>query len=173
MQTGPYLQPLSRETLAGGTANTAPEARLDVSAARLLGDPFSRAFFDVRVFLPFAPPYLSSSMSAVFNRHEQEKQRKYQQRVLDVEMSTFTPLVFSTAGGMGRAAKANIKRLASLLADKYKTPNTTTINWLFCHYAFSLLRASIMCLRGACNNKAFRMAGLLIVAAECHLPEED
>ena len=173
VQTEPYLQPLSGETLAGRTANTAPEARLDVSAAGLWGDRFSRAFFDVRVFHPFARSYRSSSLSAVFNRHEQEKRRQYQQRVLDVEMSTFTPLVFSTAGGMGRAAKATIQRLASLLADKYKTPYTTTINWLRCRYAFSLLRASIMCLRGARNNKAFRMAVPLLAAAECHIPEED
>ena len=112
-------------------------------------------------------------MSAVFNRHEQEKRRQYQQRVLDVEMSTFTPLVFSTAGGMGRTAKATIQRLASLLAGKYKTPYTTTINWLRCRYAFSLLRVSIMCLHGARNNKAFRMAVPLLVAVEFHIPEED
>ena len=112
-------------------------------------------------------------MSAVFNRHEQQERRQYQQRVLDVEMSTFTPLVFSMAGGMGRAAKATIQRLASLLTDKYKTPYTTTINWLRCRYALSLLRASIMCLCGARNNKAFHMAVLLLVAEECHIPEED
>ena len=32
---------------------------------------------------------------------ENEKKRKYNQRVLDVEMGTFTPLVFGTNGGMG------------------------------------------------------------------------
>ena len=31
---------------------------------------------------------------------EEEKKRKYQQRVLDVEMGSFTPLVFGTNGGM-------------------------------------------------------------------------
>ena len=37
----------------------------------------------------------------VFKEQEEEKKRKYQQRVLDVEMGSFTPLVFGTNGGMG------------------------------------------------------------------------
>ena len=34
-----------------------------------------------------------------------EKKRKYQQRVLDVEMGSFTPLVFGTNGWIGADCK--------------------------------------------------------------------
>ena len=36
-----------------------------------------------------------------------------------MEHGSFTPLVFSAAGGMGTAATVTCKRLTSLLADKY------------------------------------------------------
>ena len=38
--------------------------------------------------------------STNFKEQEEEKKRKYQQRVLDDEMGSFTPLVFGTNGGM-------------------------------------------------------------------------
>lgn len=39
--------------------------------------------------------------------------RKYQQRVLNVEMGTFTPLVFGTNGGMGIESQVFLKNLAN------------------------------------------------------------
>ena len=49
---------------------------------------------------------------------EWEKQQKYEQHIREVEMGSFTPLVFSTCGGMGRAANVFFKRLASLVSSK-------------------------------------------------------
>ena len=46
---------------------------------------------------------------------EEEKKRKYQQRVLDVEMGSFTHLVFGTNGGIGAHCKCFLKRLAEKL----------------------------------------------------------
>ena len=54
----------------------------------------------------------------VFKGHENEKKRKYQQWVLDVEMGTFTPLVFRTNGGMGSNCKMFLEQLAGKLAEK-------------------------------------------------------
>ena len=39
--------------------------------------------------------------STIFKEQEEEKKRKYQQRVLDVEMGSFAPLVFGTNGWNG------------------------------------------------------------------------
>ena len=39
-----------------------------------------------------------------------------------IEHGTFSPLVFSAAGGMGTAATVTYKRLASLLATKHSQP---------------------------------------------------
>ena len=43
--------------------------------------------------------------------------RKYQKRVLDVEMGSFTPLVFRTNGGMGADCICFLKRLAEKLSE--------------------------------------------------------
>ena len=40
--------------------------------------------------------------------------------VLNVEKASFTPLVFSTTGGMGKECKALNKRLAQKISEKTK-----------------------------------------------------
>ena len=85
---------------------------------------------------------------------EQEKRRQYEMRIREVDRGTFTPLVFSTAGGADPAAGAFLKRLASLLAAKKDLPYAMTIGWLRCRLPFALLRASILCLRGSRSTKA-------------------
>ena len=46
--------------------------------------------------------FISLSIPAMYISHEIEKKRKYNSRVLNVEKAAFTPLVFSTTGGMGK-----------------------------------------------------------------------
>jgi len=43
-------------------------------------------------------------LSAAYHKHEQEKHRAYEEKVQEVDHSCFTHLVFSTSGGMGKAA---------------------------------------------------------------------
>ena len=107
------------------------------------------AFFDVRVFNSLAPSNRSSSLSATYRRHEQEKRHAYEERVREVEHGCFTPLVFSTAGGMGKAATVAYKRLAHLLSARRDTPYPMMMDWLHCSLSFSLLKLSIMCIRGS------------------------
>ena len=54
----------------------------------------------LKCFNPNASSYKASSLSSLYRRFEKEKQRKYEQRIREVEMGCFTPLVFSTFGGM-------------------------------------------------------------------------
>ena len=55
--------------------------------------------------------------STISKAQEEEKKRKYQQRVLDVEMGSFTPLVFRTNGGMGADCICFLKRLPEKLSE--------------------------------------------------------
>ena len=64
-------------------------------------------------------------------------------------MGSFTPLVFSTFGGMGGAATTVYKRLASLLSAKRDQSYDLVMSWLRCSISFSLLRSAITCLREA------------------------
>ena len=71
----------------------------------------------------------------------------YDQRIREVEHGSFSPLVFSTAGGMGPTVV--YKRIASMLAQKYDQAYSKTLHWVCCKLSYSLLRSAIMCLRGA------------------------
>ena len=76
-------------------------ARLDIHA-RGLWERHRSAFFDVRVCHPNAVSYRDLEQQQIHRIHENEK--KLSKRVLDVEHGTFTPLVITTTGGMGKRA---------------------------------------------------------------------
>ena len=78
-----------------------------------------------------------------------KKEGQYDQRVREVEHGSFTPLVFTAMGGMGKAAKVAYGRIAALIAVKRDQPYSQVIGWMRCVLSFSLLRSAIMCLRGA------------------------
>ena len=120
----PVLQEITGEELNRG-ANIAPGARLDVHA-RGFWDRQQNSFFDVRVCHPNADSYRELSPKQIFQLHENEKKRQYSMRVLEVEQGTFTPLVFTSTGGMADECKRFHSRLAELLALK-KGNNPKTI----------------------------------------------
>ena len=82
-----------------------------------------------------------------------DKQRMYEQRIRDVEMGSFTPLVFSTFGGMGSAATVAYKRLASMLSTQRGQSYSSVVSWIRYSTSFSLLRSAVTCLRGARSHR--------------------
>ena len=149
VQAEPHLQTLTGETMVLRTANTEPGARLDISACGVWGGRFERTFFDVRVFNPSAQSNLATSLQSTYRRHEMEKKRHYEQRVLKIECASFTPLVMSATGGMGSIARTFYSRLASMLSKKQGTSYSKTVEWIRCKLSFALLRTSILCIRGS------------------------
>jgi hypothetical protein len=145
----PELQPVHGLVPRYATAIVEDHARVDVRARGFWGSNHQSAFFDVKVFNPSAPSYRNTPVASCYNQHERIKKRAYEQRINEVEHGSFTPLIFSTSGGMGKAASIFYRRLASLIAEKRQQPYSLTIRWMRCHLNFSLLRSSIMCLRGS------------------------
>ena len=58
------------------------------------------SFFGIRVCHSNAVSYKDLSPKQIYRIHENEKKRKYNSRVTEIEQDTFTPLVFTTTGGM-------------------------------------------------------------------------
>ena len=112
----PHLQPLSGEQLSGATANSQDGARLDVATNGLWGGRFEKPYMDIRVFNPFAPSNRHGNLTTCYRRHENEKKREYEQRILGIKHASFSPIVMSCTGGLGRSATSTYKRLASLLS---------------------------------------------------------
>ena len=94
----PMLQPITNEILPR-SANTKAEARLDVRA-RGFWRRGQNSFFDVRVTNANCASQTNSSLKSILKKHETEKKRSYNQRVMEVEQGSFTPLVFTVSGSM-------------------------------------------------------------------------
>ena len=118
MEIEPNLLPLTGEQLHA-TANGKDEARLDISIGGFW-QRCQRAFFDVRVFNPFAPSYRNQKLSTAFSANEREKKRAYAERTVNIEHGSFTPLVFTPYGGSSRETERFISVLASSIAEKRK-----------------------------------------------------
>ena len=86
------------------TANTDTNAHLDIAADGVWCGRFERSYFHVRVFNPFVQSNLQTPLDTIYRRHELDKIRQYEQRVREVEHSSFTPLIFSSSGGVGKVA---------------------------------------------------------------------
>ena len=99
----PVLQELTGESLPSGTIR-APDARLEIHA-RGFWERQRSAIFHVRVCYPNADSYRDLDLKQIYKQHENDKKRLHTQRVMDVEQGRFTPLVFTTTGGMGEKCK--------------------------------------------------------------------
>ena len=85
----------------------------------------------------------------IYRLHENEKKRSYSRRVLDIEHGSFTPLVFTSTGGMCPECLRFHSRLAALIADKKGEHYSRTISWIRARTSFALLRSALICLRGS------------------------
>ena len=141
----PQLIPLANEQIV--TGNTAENARLDVSGNGVWG-PMEKTFLDIRVFHPNCPTYINKEITQVYSTHEKEKKRAYNERIIQVEKGTFTPLVFSTFGGMGKEADRFHKRLAQLIAVKRNEEYSHIVNYVRTRLRFCLLKSVLISLRG-------------------------
>lgn len=74
-------------------------------------------------------------------------------QVLEVEQGTFTPLVFTSTGGMADEYKRFHSRLAELLALKKGDDYATTISWIRAKVSFAILRSALLCLRGTRSKR--------------------
>ena len=131
------------------TANTYANAYLYIAADSIWGGRFKRSYFDIQVFNPFALLNLQTPLDAVYRRHELDKIRQYEQRVREVEHSSFTPLIFSSSRGFDKVATTFCKRIASMLAEKKHFVFCMSMRLIRCCISYALLRSSIMCIGGA------------------------
>jgi hypothetical protein len=148
VQCEPILQDLDEEELEYKSANRANDARSDVRVRGFWGNK-KNAFFDFRVFYPFASSHVSKSLASVYKSCSQAKRREYAERVEQVEDGSFTPMVMSSSGGMGPEMTIAMKFLAAQIALKENSDYSTTVSVLRCRFSFAAARTALVCLRGS------------------------
>jgi hypothetical protein len=143
----PPLIPITGETFDLKSTITGPGARSDVSA-RGFWTPMQRAFFDIKVTHLNAPSYRQKEPSVVYRLHENEKKRKYNRRIIEIEQGHFTPLILSTSGGMGPECAIFVKLLAKKIAQKKNQDQADVMRVLRTEIRFAVLKATLIAIRG-------------------------
>ena len=143
----PHLQPVTGEESDLWSANTEDEVCLDVKARGFYRQG-QCAFFDIRIAYLNAVSNKSQATEKILLRHENEKKRAYNRKVIEIQQGVFTPSVFGTNGAMGKECAIFHKILAKKLAVKYDKPYSMIMPYLRTKISFCLLRSSLLCLRG-------------------------
>ena len=126
--------------------------RLDLTSRQIdseeadLAEPFS--------VLKFSTPHAKScpkSISDAFKYHEIVKTLKYQQRILDVDHSSFVLLIFACTGGAAPGSTKTVQKLAEKLSEKRNESYSDTIN-IRTKIRFALLWIAILCLKTLPNT---------------------
>ena len=170
----PNLQRLEGKSLQFATSNREDNVRADIRARGFWGSNRQCAFFEVKVFNPNAQSYRWSSLEANYRREEKMKKQMYEERILQMEYGSFTPLVFAPTSGMGKLATTFYKRLASMISEKRASTYSSTLGWIKTHLSFSLLRSAVLCIRGARSSSTHVVSGcnsIDLVMVEAHIPQ--
>ena len=129
------------------STNIADKASADVSAVGVWS-PMERTFLDVRVTHLNSPSYEGLTSEEIYKKHEDSKKREYNDRIMHVEKASFSPLVFSTTGGMGTECSRYHKRIAELIAKKSGDSYSDVVNHIRTRIRFALLKSTLIAVRG-------------------------
>ena len=88
------------------------------------------SFFDARVFNPNAKRSVNQGISKTYELNEKEKKGLYNERIIEIEHRSFTPLLMSATGGMGRECKKFYSGLAEMISSKRNTGYNITVAWI-------------------------------------------
>ena len=148
VESEPQLQPVVNKENYHRTAITNEEARLDIRA-RGFWRHGQNAYFDVRITNADCSSQQNTSIKSVLRKHELEKKRNYNRRVMEVEHGSFTPLIFTTTGVMGHECSKFHKSLAEKISVKQNEKYEDIIRYLRVKFSYLALKATLLCLRGS------------------------
>ena len=113
--------------------------------------------------------HCTKPIAKVHEQNEKEKKVKYAARITEVEHGSFTPLVFSCFGGMGRECAYFYKRLAEKLAEKRNLNISETMCFVRTKINFSLIKSLVLCIRG---SRSIRSDSVSIADTDIKLTNE-
>jgi len=148
---------IGRDAATGGpqgtTGSTTTIADRGDIAAHGFWNRGTTTVFDIRVTDVDSPSYRGSPAARVLLNQEKAKKGKYLQACL-AQRRHFTPLVFSVDGMMAKEATAATRRVAALLAAKWKRTYSQVCGFVRSRQSIALARAASLLLRGARNPLA-------------------
>ena len=82
-------------------------------------------------------------MKQCFSINENENKRHYNTRIMEVDQGSFTPLIFTVAGGIGGEGRVFYSGLATLLSLKNGIEKSKVTSWIRSKVNFALLRSRL------------------------------
>ena len=146
----PPLQPITGEIVQGLSGDN---ARPDIRA-RGVWRKGQNAYFDVRITNLNSNSQKHLPVNTVLEKHEKEKKRQYNQRIMNIEHGTFTPLVFSISGSVGSECSRFHKQIANRMALKCEERYEKIYSIIRCRISFLILRSALMCIRGSRSHRS-------------------
>ena len=73
-----------------------------------------------------------------------QKKWQYNQRIIEVDHGSFSPLVFSPNGGIGREGERYLTELALKLSEKKQMNHSIAISWRRDKLSFNFLRSAVL-----------------------------
>ena len=116
VEVEPPLQPVANEILPRGCI-TGDESRLDLRA-RGFWRRGQNAYFDVKVTNAHAASQATQPLRSLLAKHKRIKKNSYNQRVMNIEHGTLTPLIFTVNGSMGPECAQFHRCLADKISEK-------------------------------------------------------
>ena len=160
VETEPELQAITSEIIEGLSRNV---SRPDIRA-RGVWRAGQNASFDVNMTNTHSPSQIYITTESVLKKHDQEKKRNYNRRIMNIEVGTFTPLVFSTSGGMGNECSIFHKDIAERLAIKTGERYEKVISTIRCKLSFLTLKSVLMCVRGSRTHNLKTIDNFVLVS---------
>ena len=85
----------------------------------------------------------------LMKKKKKKKKKQYNERIMQVEHGTFTPLVLFASGGMGRESRKFYARLSEMIAEKRKENYAVIASWIRRKLSFALANSLCTCVRGS------------------------
>ena len=95
--------------------------------------------------------HVEETISDAYKHHESVKTLKYQQRILEVEHSSFVRLIFGCTLGAPGSAKT-VQKLAEKVSEKRNESNSYTKRVIRTKIGFARLRSAILSLPQGCKK---------------------
>ena len=152
VETVPSLQPVEGEIVNGIPGDN---ARSDVRARGVWRDS-QKVFFDVRITNTNSASQHNVKTEKVLLRHEKEKKRQYNRRIMNIEHGIFTPLLFSVSGVLSKECSMFHKHMAEKIAKKFNESYEKVITVIRYKLSFIILRSALLCIRGSRYNRVLK-----------------
>ena len=113
--------------------------------------PGQNAFFDIRLINVNENSQEHQTVENILKKHEKEKRRAYNNRIMNVEHGTFIALDFSLTEGEVPETSTFHKHIAQKYCEKNEGKYEKILSLITCKLSFLILRSVLICVKGSCS----------------------